>query len=439
MSNFTAIIGKNSVRHAAVPLAGIRRFFDNGFGRNLKAFGSAEVVNKITRIVAMVIIARSLSIEALGVAAIALTSFELIRIITNNGIGQMIVRASDDELEAVSIRAHQLNFLVCGSAALIQFLVGFWFWQYSETPTLFAMCAALSLVFIGMPFGLVRIFRAIRRNRMVLVAKINFYQVSSDNLLALVFALLGLGAWALVLPKLVTFPIWLIGARRSDHWSPCAGVNPAPIESFYTFCGPVLATETLKGMRLHADKALIGALLGVEALGIYFFAVNAGLGLAQTISMAYSACLYPHLCLAERQGRNVVAAWSKLTTVSLAVFTVLFALQAAAAPVYVPIIFGASWANIVPLIVILCLAATPRLLGECASQLARVQKITACETVAAFISFATSMAAITVGAWINGLTGAAIGLVLAAWVVEPTAALIIRSTAQKGQGELCPV
>ena len=438
MSDFHAVLGRDKERNAAAFLARVYSFLDSSFGRNLKAFGSAEVVNKITRIAAMVIIARSLSIEALGIAAIALTSFELIRIITNNGIGQMIVRASDQELEAISLRSHHLNILFCSGAGIMQLIVGGWFLRFSETPSLFAMCAVLSLIFFGMPFGLVRIFRAIRRNRMDLVAKINFYQVSADNLLALVFALFGFGAWALVLPKLITFPIWLIGARRADDWIPRSTVNAAPIRSFYKFCGPVLATETLKGMRQHADKALIGALLGVEALGIYFFAVNAGLGLAQTISMAFSACLYPQLCQAERQGRNVVAAWSKFTSVSLIVLTVLFVFQAAAAPIYVPIVFGASWTNIVPLVVVLCLAATPRLLSDCASQLARVKKITACETAAAFISFVVSMAAISTGATINGLMGAAIGLVLAAWIVEPITALVIRSVAQKERGVQCP-
>ena len=65
----------------------ISQFADSAFIRNLGAFATAEAANKVTRIAAMVVIARSLSVEAIGIAAIALTSFELIRIITNNGVG----------------------------------------------------------------------------------------------------------------------------------------------------------------------------------------------------------------------------------------------------------------------------------------------------------------------------------------------------------------
>lgn len=408
----------------------IALFSDGAFVRNLRAFVSAEAANKITRIAAMVFIARSLSVEEIGVAALALTSFELVRIITNNGVGQMIVRASDGDLESVCARAHQLNFVICAGAGILQIVVGFMLWRFTGAPALFVMGISLALIFFGMPFGLVRIFRAIRRNRMDLVARISLFQVSSDNALSLALALCGFGAWALVLPKLLTFPVWLVGARRSDNWRPVKSVAPASTKEFFAFCAPILATEALKGLRLHLDKAVIAGLLGVEALGVYFFAVNAGLGLAQTLSLAFSACLYPQLCKALRQGEDVAAIWTKITGLFLCLASALFILQIAAAPFYVPLVFGETWRAAVPVVMVLCLAAAPRFLSDCASQLARVAKLTALETKTTFASWALSMIATAAGAAIGGLGGAAIGLAAAAWVIEPVAAFIIRNRAK---------
>ena len=406
------------------------QFADGAFIRNLGAFATAEAANKVTRIAAMVVIARSLSVEAIGIAAIALTSFELIRIITNNGVGQMIIRASDDALEAVCARAHQLNVIACTAAGVLQIIAGLVLWRFTGTPALMLMGVCLAMVFFGMPFGLVRIFRAMRRNRMDVVARINFYQVSSDNALSLLLAFCGFGAWALVLPKLLTFPIWLVGARRADGWRPVAGVAPAPVREFRAFCAPVLATETLKGLRLHLDKAVIAALLGVEALGVYYFAFNAGLGLAQTLSLAFSACLYPQLCKAMRRGEDVAAVWMNVTGVFATLATGLFILQIVAAPFYVPLVFGESWRMAVPIVVILCLAALPRFVSDCASQLARVAKLTALETGATFVSWLASMSAIAAGAALGGLAGAAVGLAAAAWIIEPAIALAIRNRAK---------
>ena len=404
---------------------------DGAFVRNLGAFAAAEAANKVSRIVAMVFIARSLSIEAIGIAALALTSFELIRIITNNGVGQMIVRADEKDLESVCRRAHQLNFLFCTGAGVLQIGAGLLLWRLTGTPAFFLMGATLSLVFLGMPFGLVRIFRAMRQNRMDVVARLNFQQVSSDNALSLLLAVSGFGAWALVLPKLLTFPVWLVGARRADNWRPDRGVKPAALSEFHAFCAPILATETLKGFRLHLDKAIIAGLLGVEALGIYFFAFNAGLGLAQTLSLAFSACLYPHLCNAHRKGERIAATWTRLTAVSVAGAAFMFAAQAALAPFYVPLVFGETWRAAVPIVVILIIAAAPRFLADCASQLARAATLTRLETGVTLVSTLAAMTGIVVGASTGGLAGAAIGIVAAALVVEPVGAFLIRKTAKK--------
>ena len=411
----------------------IARFADRTFIRNLSVFAAAEIANKATRILAMVIIARSLTVEAIGIAALAITSFELIRIITNNGIGQMIVRSDDASLESVCNRAHQLNFIFCGGAAALQVMVGVCLWQLTQTPVFLGMSICLALVFLGMPFGLVRIFRTMRRNKMDVVARINFQQVSSDNALSLILALLGFGAWALVLPKLLTFPIWLIGARCSDNWRPKPQVTPASYSDFRKFCAPILATETLKGVRLHADKAIIAGILGVEALGLYYFAFNAGLGLAQTVSMAFSACLYPQLCKIGRNYDHVVAVWTKITGVFLAGALFVFGMQIIAAPLYVPLVFGEAWRITVPIVTVLCLAAVPRFLSDCASQLARASRLTQLETGVTLISSIATMTAIAIGAQLSGLFGAAIGLVMAAWIVEPVGAFWVRRQAIKGR------
>ena len=404
----------------------ISRFADSRFAQNLGAFAAAEVANKISRIVAMIFIARSLSVEAIGIAALALTSFELIRIVTNNGVGQMIVRADDDALESICKRAHQVNFFLCGFAGALQLCAGLLLSLLTENVTFFYMGACLAFVFFGMPFGLVRIFRAMRRNQMDVVARINFQQVSADNALSLCLAVSGFGAWALVLPKLLTFPIWLIGARRADDWTPKASVSPADLTAFRSFCLPVLATEALKGLRLHLDKAIIAGLLGVEALGVYFFAFNAGLGLAQTLSLAFSACLYPQLCSLGQRGAALAQAWTKFTGLFLVGASGLFLVQIAAAPFYVPLIFGESWRETTPIVVLLCLAAAPRFLSDCTSQLARAANLTRLETLLTLVSSSTTLIGIAVGAMVGGLGGAALGIVFAAWIVEPVGAFVMR-------------
>ena len=102
---------------------------------------------------------------------------------------------------------------------------------------------------------------------------------------------------------------------------------------------------------------VIGGLLGAEALGIWYFAVNAGFGLATSLSAAFSTVLYPNLCAAVDRSH----AMGKAMKLGVAIMAPVIVLQAAAAPFYVPVVFGAKWTSLTDLVSILCLAVLPGL------------------------------------------------------------------------------
>lgn len=79
-------------------------------------------------------------------------------------------------------------------------------------------------------------------------------------------------------------------------------------------------------------------MMGAEALGIYFMAFNAGLGLATSFTQAFSVVLFPRLCAAEDKH----GALRHGLGLSLLILTPLVLLQAALAPVYVPLLLRGS-------------------------------------------------------------------------------------------------
>ena len=151
--------------------------------------------------------------------------------------------------------------------------------------------------------------------------------------------------------------------RRLRPWTLSAGPRAA-LSEFTRFGAAIIGVEIMKAIRLQADKLVIGGLLGAEALGAWFFAVNAGFGLATSLATAFSIVLFPHLCAAKDRDQ----AMSKALKTGLAIMVPLVLLQAAAAPIYVPIIFGEKWANITGLVSILCLTAIPGLVWSATAQ-----------------------------------------------------------------------
>ena len=143
--------------------------------------------------------------------------------------------------------------------------------------------------------------------------------------------------------------------RRLHPWTLDLRNGHAPLRPFISFGWAVLGVELVKALRLQADKLILGMLLGAEALGLYFMAFNAGLGLANSFSTAFSTVLFPHLCSSQDKAQ----ALRQSILLGIGLISPAVVLQAILAPYYVPVLFGDGWDGIEQIVSILCLVAIP--------------------------------------------------------------------------------
>lgn len=360
--------------------------------RGLAAYGSAELVVRVTRILTVIVIARRLSPDMMGAAALALSLFELVRVLANAGIGQRIIAAPDALLDATCNSAHRLFWIWCPIISALQLALAgaLAFTQ----PAAAAMLALLSLVYLTMPAGLVQVFLLMREGRLTTTARIGATQTLADHVLTLVLVL----AWpdpasiafAIVLPKLLTTPIWLAGVRRARPWVRDAAAGFVPVAGFVRFGAGVLATEIAGAARAQIDKLIVGALLGVKALGIWYFAFNAGLGITTSFVSAFGTVLFPWLCkAADRSAR--AARYRNGLLIGLGLFLPMTLAQVLLAPIYVPLLFGRQWLDAAPLVGLLGLAALPMVASAATTAWLRADGATGLD---ATISTAATMAAL---------------------------------------------
>ncbi len=376
------------------------------FLRGVAAFGSAEAFTRVIRLGAIIVIARQISAELLGTAALALSIFELVRVLSNVGIGQRIIIATNQEVEAISLSARRLFMFVCGAVGIVQLAVASLLWLVFDQHEAAGMLAVLALVYVFMPGGLVPIFRAMRAQRMGAVAKVAAIQNGVDCLLTLALVIVWPSAWAIVLPKLLTAPIWLILAKGTYNWRADHSVVAAPIERFQQFGLAVLGTEITIAARQHGDKLLVGAMLGTEALGLYYFAYNAGLGITQSFVSACNAVLFPHL--AGKSAEHLESEFRRSFWLGLAVLLPLVAAQALLAPFYVPVVFGNKWAAAIPILVMLTAAAIPLYVGSLLGARYRALGRPLAETSLATLATCAALIGLALGAH-TSVVGAAAG------------------------------
>ena len=392
--------------------------------RNAGWLTLAEFVSRFGRIFAAIALARTLDATAFGVAALALTIFEIIRLFADYGIGAAVVRASDEELAATTNTAYRLVWMLCGAIVFIQVLIGAAFAYIYNQPTVGMMIASLSSVFLIMPFGVVHGYILQRDERFKRLSIVSSSQNVSDHILTAILALTGFGAWAIVLPKVLTTPIWLIGVAWGKPWKRNVSAGYSPMGRMTRFALPVMASSFVAACRDNADKLIISVLLGIEALGIFYFAFNAGLGLSSSINRAVNAALYPYLCKALAAGECIKARFERFFFTAGPLLVLIYLSQAAAALFYVPFIFGKEWAFAAPLVAIFCLAGPARLAVDAAGIYVRAQGNPDRELILSALFLTGAFAGLIAGTQ-HGLTGAAIGLTLASTL---TSAGIIANT-----------
>jgi len=325
------------------------------FATNLLTYGASEVASKASRLLVVIVVARTLDLTEVGIAAAAMAAADILKSLTENGVVQRIIAARDRELEATCATASRIFWVWCISLFLLQAAVAGVMYAWGSSTTLTLLVLILGAEFLFMPAGLVQVALAMRAGKLKQTAAIAGSQVVGANLLAAAIVFVWPSAIALLLPRLLSAPIWLVAVRRLHPWSRDRSAGFAPLRPFVIYGRSVLGTELVKAIRLQADKIVVGMTLGGEALGLYFMAFNAGLSLSNAFTMAFATVLFPTLS----QSSNQAQALRHSICVALCLITPVIVLQALAAPYYVPILLGADWAHISGIVSILCLVAIP--------------------------------------------------------------------------------
>ncbi len=339
------------------------------FARNLGAMGIAQLVTRVSRLLTTIILARLLLPADYGMAAVVLTVYELVALFTRNGISAKVVQADASEVEAVAQTAYNLTWLVCGGLMLAQFALAVPLAQLYGNPDLALPIAMMGLIYLATPLCNIQAAFIQRDGRIGRIAFAGGLQVTVDNALTAIFALLGMGMWAILLPKLLVAPIWVIINRTGHAWRPRGGWSLAGWRDIARFSRNVLGIELMTTIQANIDNLIVGYFLGIEALGIYFFAFNGGLGITLGLINSFGVAVFPYLS-EVRNDAAALAARYRQSLQSLGLIIVpLVLLQSLLAPFYVPIVFGTKWVEAIPVLMIICLSALARPFASTCEQL----------------------------------------------------------------------
>lgn len=342
----------------------LKQVLSGQFIRNAGWLGGAELVNRIFRLATTVTLARTFTSYDYGLVAIIYTTAEFASVFTlKYGIGAKIVQADEQDIKTICDTSYWLNWILCGSIFIIQCIGAFPVaWFYKNNQIILPICI-MALSYLIMPVFMVQSAMIQRENRLKITALCNALQALLTNILTVILALAGMGIWSVVLPSVLTTPVWIIITYRNHPWRPPASFKINQWREVTRFGKNMLGVELLNKLRANLDYLIVGRFLGVEALGIYYFAFNAGLGISVNVMSALFSALFPYLCAARGNFKEFKQRYfSSLKTITMFVIPLIL-LQSVLAPFYVPIIFGQRWIPAIPVLITICLSALPRPFG----------------------------------------------------------------------------
>jgi O-antigen/teichoic acid export membrane protein len=324
------------------------------------ALGSQIAVQAI-RFISVVVLARLLTPDDYGAAAIAVTIGSFSVILGDLGYGTALVQAS-----AATQRWASTAFWCAIAAGIFG----------SGLAALGAYPAALvlddpevtALVIVG---GLTLVLVAASSTSSALLKRsMSFGLIQSAGMVgwvaaaacSIAAAALGAGAWALVLQQVVlaaaTSAFYILAAR----WRPSLEVSRDAARSLSRFAFPLTGGQAFGVLQPLVAALLIGHLVGIDELGIWTFAlaiVTVPLSLA---AYPLAQVIYAAFARMRESPERVAKVWlNGFTMLAAVVLPVLFGLIAIA-PDLIPLAFGSQWVPAVTVVQILAVYLMSRTL-----------------------------------------------------------------------------
>ena len=316
----------------------------------------------IIQIVALVVLARLLGPEEIGIYTIAAVFVAFAQELRNFAVGHYIIQ--EPELTPPRFRAAFSVTLVLGfTLALLIYLLAPYAGAFYDEPGVESILSLLALNFLLVPFGtivLAYLRREMQFGKIMLVESISsIVHAATGILLAYIgFSYMSL-AWAAVAGTVTSLMLAQIMRPAGIPWLP--GIRE--IKRVFSF-GIYMTGSTLVG-RIGSDlpNLVIGKLLGLSAVGL----ISRGSSLIQIFNrlvvQGVQPVIMPYLSAKRRTGEDLATPYLYTVTCITGLAWPFFITLAFLADPAVRLILGSKWTEIIPLLTYWVLAPSIAILA----------------------------------------------------------------------------
>ncbi|MFI6887847.1 lipopolysaccharide biosynthesis protein [Streptosporangium canum] len=395
-------------------------------GRGLRWSLLGNLVMKAGSFAMSLVLARLLVPEDFGVFAIALAASQMVIHINDAGIIAATVQWRG-RLEEMAPTATVVAITSSGVLYGIFWMIAPYFAQLSgseEATWVIRVLAATNVV-----YGLtaVRSAALLRRFEQDKLTKANLVGFLVNATVSISLAAGGAGAfsfaWGQLAGASVTGVLVVAFARLRIRF----GLDRAVARRLLVFGLPLCVSLGIEGVLLNADSVIVGNALGPTLLGLYLLAFNISSWVPGLIGTAVRYVALPSFSrLAEEDPKSLSLGVQRAVPLLLSIVLPIAVVMGTLAPALVVFLYGERWAPSAEVLRFLAIVMTVRMLTALAFDVLASLGATKA-TVWLNLGWAVALVpALTIGARVDGIRGAAIGhAVVAVLVALPLATLAL--------------
>lgn len=379
--------------------------------RAMAHLGIGGAFGKVISLGTTLILARMLSPADYGMMTLAMIVISFVGFFNEVGIGAAIVQKTNltsTEVNGCFVIAILISFVLCIATVLGSGFAA----DFFKTPELQAMISVLSTAFVLGSFTTVPMAFLRKEMRFKEIAALSIIEVVVVSFVSISLAIIGFGAWSLVLGYITSSLARTLGVFWLSRWSPKGGYDLREATELVFYGLHVTTSRIFWYFYNNADKVIIGKLLGTRQVGIYDMAL--GLATLPTSQVTTLVTNVSSALFSKLQGNlpQISEAILKLTRgVVYITYPILIGMLVCSREL-VGIVLGEKWMDILIPFTALCLLGLVKSFDPLLSQLlistGHAKKLSAYTALCGVVM----SIAVVVGASIDGLRGVSLVWIL---------------------------
>ncbi|ACE94913.1 putative succinoglycan biosynthesis protein (plasmid) [Rhizobium etli CIAT 652] len=320
----------------------------------------ANSANQVTTLIVFVILARHLTLEQFGLVMLAVLINNVFTIVFKEGIIDLLIR-NDDQVDGdIRPTAFWLLLMLAALCVAIQSGMIAPFVDHFFSADTSVYLAAMAPIIVLNAMSVVNLANARKKFNFKISALRNFINGLLTGIVAIVMALLGYGAWSLIISRVAgAIGSAVILWYEEPYW-PRFAFNVRDARRIVSYSAPILQFRLLSYLSGRMPEFLLAAFAGPAALAIY----RVGGRLIEAVNSLLLDSIANVLVttFAKLRERDTIEPYVRVTSALLAILVPIYIGCGAIAPQLTHVLYGGKWAESSFVLTLLSFQIVPALL-----------------------------------------------------------------------------